>query len=110
MTDLADYLGKQVRRLVSGCRRLRARRQELDRHSAGRAGGCLIYRDSHVKAAGFEEFPKDTAGFLKLCQALKEKGTPAGFALGNATGDANGWATGSCGRTAARWSTRRTRW
>ena len=29
------------------------------------------------------------AGFLKLCQALKAKGTPAGFALGNATGDAS---------------------
>ena len=29
------------------------------------------------------------AGFLKLCQALKAKGTPAGFALGNATGDSN---------------------
>ena len=26
----------------------------------------------------------DTAGFLKMCQAMKDKGTPAGFALGNA--------------------------
>jgi multiple sugar transport system substrate-binding protein len=31
--------------------------------------------------------PKDLGGFLKLCQALKAKGTPSGFALGNATGD-----------------------
>jgi multiple sugar transport system substrate-binding protein len=28
---------------------------------------------------------------LKLCKALKEKGTPTGFALGNATGDGNVW-------------------
>ena len=47
----------------------------------------LVYRQSQVKAAGFDSFPKDTDGFLKLLKALKEKGTPAGFALGNATGD-----------------------
>ena len=43
------------------------------------------------KAAGFDAFPKDTDGFLKLCKALKAKGTPGGFALGNATGDGNTW-------------------
>ena len=52
----------------------------------------MVYRESHVKAAGFDAFPKDTDGFLKLCKALKAKGTPAGFALGNATGDGNCWA------------------
>lgn len=57
----------------------------------GAAGNCLVYRQSHVKAAGFDGVPKDLDGFLKLCQAMKAKGTPAGFALGNATGDANTW-------------------
>jgi multiple sugar transport system substrate-binding protein len=57
----------------------------------GCAGNCLVYRESHVKAAGFSTFPKDTDGFLKLMQALKAKGTPGGFALGNATGDGNTW-------------------
>ncbi|HXR55545.1 MAG TPA: ABC transporter substrate-binding protein [Casimicrobiaceae bacterium] len=57
----------------------------------GVAGVCMVYRQSQVKAAGFDAFPKDTDGFLKLCKALKEKGTPPGFALGNATGDANTW-------------------
>jgi multiple sugar transport system substrate-binding protein len=47
----------------------------------------IVYRMSHVKAAGFDTYPKTTADFLKLHQALKEKGTPAGYALGNATGD-----------------------
>ena len=57
----------------------------------------LVLRGDHitlaqaVKAAGFASFPKDTDGFLKLCKALKEKGTPPGFALGNATGDGNTW-------------------
>jgi len=57
----------------------------------GVAGVCMVYRESHVKAAGFDKFPRDTDGFLKLCKALKEKNTPAGFALGNATGDGNTW-------------------
>ena len=57
----------------------------------GCAGNALVYRDSHMKAAGFSTFPKDTDGFLKLMQAMKAKGTPGGFALGNATGDGNVW-------------------
>jgi multiple sugar transport system substrate-binding protein len=57
----------------------------------GSGGNCMTYRDSHLKAAGFKQFPQDTAGFLKLCRALKKNGTPPGFALGNATGDANAW-------------------
>ena len=52
----------------------------------------MNYRISAMRAAGFDEFPKDTAGFLKLCQGLKKAGKPPGFALGHATGDANGWA------------------
>jgi multiple sugar transport system substrate-binding protein len=44
-----------------------------------------------LSAVGFDAVPQDFPGFLKLCQALKTRGTPAGFALGHATGDANGW-------------------
>jgi multiple sugar transport system substrate-binding protein len=51
----------------------------------------MNYRESAMRAAGFETFPKDLPGFLKLCQGLKTKGMPPGFALGNATGDANTW-------------------
>jgi len=57
----------------------------------GCAGNALPYRASMLKAAGFDAVPKDTDGFLKLCKALKEKNTPVGFALGNATGDGNTW-------------------
>ena len=49
----------------------------------------MVYRESMLKAAGFDTFPNDMPGFLKLCQALKAKNTPAGFALGNATGDSS---------------------
>jgi multiple sugar transport system substrate-binding protein len=44
-----------------------------------------------MEAAGFSEFPKDTAGFLELCKAMKAKGTPAGFAHGKAVGDGNNY-------------------
>src|ERR1044072_8567278 len=55
-------------------------------------GNAVVYRDSHVKAAGFAEFPNDTAGFLELCKAMKAKGTPAGFPHGKAVGDGNNYA------------------
>jgi multiple sugar transport system substrate-binding protein len=55
-------------------------------------GNAVVYRDSHVKAAGFSEYPKDTAGFLELCKALQAKGTPAGFPHGKAVGDGNNYA------------------
>ncbi|MBI2749767.1 MAG: carbohydrate ABC transporter substrate-binding protein [Burkholderiales bacterium] len=57
----------------------------------GAAGATFTHRISHVQAAGFKEFPRDTAGFLELCKAMKAKGTPPGFALGNAVGDGNSW-------------------
>ena len=69
----------------------------------------MVYRESTMKAAGFDSFPKDTDGFLKLCKALKEKGTPGGIALGNATGDGLLVHTGWSGRSAASSSTRTTR-
>jgi multiple sugar transport system substrate-binding protein len=58
----------------------------------GASAGTLNYRISTMRKAGFEEFPKDLAGYLKLCQGMKAAGKPPGFALGHATGDANGWA------------------
>ena len=53
----------------------------------GGSGGPAVYREGWVKEAGFEKFPTNHADFLKLCQNLKKNGHPAGFALGNATGD-----------------------
>src|SRR4030095_3805782 len=58
----------------------------------GASGSLIVYRQSMVKAAGFDTFPKNTDDFLKLYKALKEKGTPGGMALGNATGDST-WTT-----------------
>jgi multiple sugar transport system substrate-binding protein len=54
-------------------------------------GGLINYRIAACEKVGFKEFPKDTASFLELCKGLNKNGTPAGMALGHASGDANGW-------------------
>ena len=58
----------------------------------GGTTGPLVYRESAIKEAGFDKMPTTHADFLKLCQALKKNNKPAGFALGNAVGDGNGFA------------------
>lgn len=88
VTDLAEYLGKKYGGWYpAGQAYLRPDGKKWIGVPLGAAGAMLVYRQSHVKAAGFDSFPKDTGGFLALLKALKQKGTPAGFALGNATGD-----------------------
>ena len=88
VTDLAEYLGKKYGGWYPACEAyLRPDGKKWIGIALGAAGSYMVYRQSHLKAAGFETFPKDTAGFLALLKALKEKGTPGGMALGNATGD-----------------------
>jgi len=92
LTDVADYLGGKYGGWYDVCKRYGMRDNKWIALPLGIVGNALVYRESHVKAAGFDAIPKDTAGFLKLCQALKAKNTPAGFALGKAVGDGNNWA------------------
>jgi multiple sugar transport system substrate-binding protein len=91
VTDVANYLGAKYGGWYDVCRTYGMSGGKWIAIPLGAAGACFTHRISHVQAAGFREFPKDTAGFLELCKALKAKGTPPGFALGNATGDANAW-------------------
>ena len=89
--DLCEYLGKKYGPWYPSALAYGKSGGRWIAVPLGSGGNCMNYRESQVKAAGFKEFPKDTDSFLKLCQNLKKNGTPAGFALGNATGDANGW-------------------
>jgi len=92
VTDVCNYLGAKYGGWYPVCDPyLRPDGKKWIGVPLGVAGVAMVYRQSHMKAAGFDTFPKDTDGFLKLCKALKEKGTPPGFALGNATGDGNTW-------------------
>jgi multiple sugar transport system substrate-binding protein len=91
VTDVASYLGKKYGGWV------------LSAETYGRSGGKWIaipiayngnvinFRRSLIEKAGFQEVPKDTAGFLELMKGLKAKSVPGGFALGRASGDGNAW-------------------
>ncbi|WP_044531221.1 ABC transporter substrate-binding protein, partial [Herbaspirillum sp. B65] len=92
MTDLADSLGKRYGGWYDVCRKYGTKDGKWIALPLGVIGNALVYRESQIKAAGFDAIPKDTAGFLKLCQALKAKDTPVGFALGKAVGMPNNWA------------------
>ncbi len=89
VTDVANYLGNKYGGWYDAAKAYGMHDKKWVAIMMGAAGNAVVYRDSHVKAAGFDAVPRDLAGFLRLCQALKTKGTPAGFALGNATGDSS---------------------
>src|SRR6478735_7203035 len=95
LTDVADYFGKKY----GGWMWLAEKYGKRHKSNAwiglpfGATAGPLIYRKSLIKAAGFDKVPDDHAGYLDLCQKLQKAGKPAGFALGNAVGDGNGFAS-----------------
>src|SRR5271155_2750988 len=105
VSDLANYLGAKYGGWYDVAKAYCTSKSRWIAIPMGCAGACLNYRVAAMRAAGFDTFPTDLAGFLKLCQGMKAQGLPPGFSLGNATGDANTCVTGSSGRTAARWST-----
>lgn len=89
LTILATYLGEKYGGWYPVCERYGTVAARWIALPLATAGTSMVYRRSHVAAAGFDEFPRDMAGFLDLCGALAEKGTPPGFPLGHAVGDAN---------------------
>lgn len=79
VTDLATALGDQYGGWYEGLEGYARQGDTFIALPLCAIANAICYRDSHMKAAGFDEFPKDTAGFLELCKALKANGTPAGF-------------------------------
>src|SRR5215472_12104339 len=91
MNDVADYLGNKYGGWAEGPARTCKSGNDWLGIPIATVGGYLTYRKSATDKAGFKQFPTDFPGFLELCKALKANNTPAGFALGHATGDANAW-------------------
>ena len=87
LTDVAGYLGQKYGGWYDVCQRYCMLNGRWIALSMAVVTFCVVYRESIVKAAGFSEVPRDLAGFLKLFQALKARGTPGGLTLGNALGD-----------------------
>jgi multiple sugar transport system substrate-binding protein len=94
LTDVADYLGKRY----GGWQTLAQKYGKRNKSNSwiglpfGASGGPLVYRKSALQSVGFDKVPEDHAGVLDLCRKLQKAGKPAGFALGNAVGDGNGFA------------------
>ena len=91
VTDLANYLGRKYGGWYPVAERYGKNNNKWMSLPLGCAGNAMVYRVSAVREAGFEQFPRDFPGFLRLAQALKRNNKGVGFALGNAVGDANGW-------------------
>lgn len=88
VTDLAEYLGKKYGGWYPAAEAyLKPDGKKWIGLALGASGSYMVYRHSQLKAAGFDSFPKDTAGFLAMFKALHAGGMPGGMALGNATGD-----------------------
>jgi multiple sugar transport system substrate-binding protein len=91
LTELAQYLGEKYGGWYDTCKRYCTADGRWIALGMGYLTQCVVYRKSMLEAAGFSDIPPDLPGFLKLCKALKAKGTPAGLSLGHATADANTW-------------------
>jgi multiple sugar transport system substrate-binding protein len=91
LTDLATYLGQKYDGWWPIAEKYGTREGKWIAMPLGASGGRVVYRKSWVQEAGYDEIPADTDKFLDLCTKLKANGHPAGFALGNAVGDANAW-------------------
>jgi multiple sugar transport system substrate-binding protein len=94
MSDLADYLGAKYGGWFNLAQLYGKKWGTQDWISLPMGGstGPSVYRVSWLKEAGYDTIPNDTQGFLEMCQKLKKNGHPAGFSLGHALGDANGYA------------------
>src|SRR5271166_1352399 len=91
LNDVADYLGRKYGGWTSAAEITVKHKDDWLAIPVATAGGYINYRISAVQKAGFKQVPQDFPGFLELCRALRKNNTPAGFALGHASGDANGW-------------------
>src|SRR5215510_6517266 len=68
VSDLANYLGSKYGGWYDAARAYGMHgKNRWVAIIMGAAGNEMVYRESALKAAGFDSFPKDTAGFLKLC-------------------------------------------
>ena len=93
MSDLVDHMGRAHGGWYDNARSY-CYDADVKRWVAfpvGCTGNAVNYRKSWAREAGFNEFPKDLDGMLKLARALKKNNHPVGFALGHAVGDANSW-------------------
>jgi multiple sugar transport system substrate-binding protein len=91
VSDLGEYLDQKYGGWYDVARKFGMRDGKWISIPLGAAGARVTYRISALQEAGFDAWPSDMDGMLKVCQALAAKGKPGGLALGNAVGDGNTW-------------------
>jgi len=91
MTDVADYLGKKNGGWAKSGEAYGKMGDKWIGIPVAATGGLVNYRVAAAEKAGHKAFPKDLGGFADLVKGMNKNGTPAGMALGHASGDANGW-------------------
>jgi len=91
LSELADYLGEKYGGWYDSVKAYCMADGRWIALGLAFPTSCVVYRKRMLEAAGFNEIPRDLSGFLKLCRALSARGTPPGFALGNAIGDGTIW-------------------
>ena len=94
VSDVAEYLGRKYGGWMFVGNKLGKRHNTNNWIGLpfGGTAGPLVWRKSAVNAVGYQTPPNDMPGFLEMCRKLRQAGKPAGFALGNAVGDGNGFA------------------
>lgn len=94
LSDVAEYLGKRY----GGWKFLGEKFGKKNGTNDwigipfGGTAGPIVYRESAVREAGYDTIPNEHDKYLDLCRKLKAANKPAGFTLGNAVGDGNGYA------------------
>jgi multiple sugar transport system substrate-binding protein len=94
VSDVAEYLGKRYGGWLPLAEKYGKRHNTNNWIGLpfGASGGPLVWRKSALQQVGVQTPPDDLAAYLDLCKKLKAANKPAGFALGNAVGDGNGFA------------------
>lgn len=94
LSDIAEYLGKRYGGWLPLAEKYGKRHNTNNWIGLpfGASGGPLVWRKSALDQVGVSTPPDDLAAYLDLCKKLKAANKPAGFALGNAVGDGNGFA------------------
>jgi len=109
VSDVCDYLGKKYGGWYPACETyLKPDGKKWIGVPLGASGAIMVYRQSYLKAAGINSFPKNTDGFLKMFQALKPRAPRAAWRWATPPATAVG-RTGSFGPLAAPSSTKTTR-
>ena len=91
VSDVADYLGKKNGGWAESGKQYGMYNGKWIGVPVAATGGLVNYRVAAAEKAGHKTFPNDLAGFSDLVKGMNKNGTPAGMALGHASGDANGW-------------------